>query len=284
MNTIAFYGAGMLGSGLVRHLRAQGFDVNVWNRTLEKARALEETGARAFTDASEAARGADIVHICVRDGEAVDAVLNAALTGIAKGTPIVDHTTVDPHSVAPRAKRLNDAGYPFLEAPVFMGPPQAESGTGTMLASGPKELFERLDPHLAKLASKRQYLGERIDLAAVYKLLGNSLILGVIAMLKDMFTLGQANGLAPAEAYKLFEFYSPQGQIDGRGKRMAQGDFEPTWTLEMARKDARLMLAAAGDHDLPILRAIQAELSRAIDSGFGDLDLAAVAKLDATVR
>jgi 3-hydroxyisobutyrate dehydrogenase len=110
MNTIAFYGAGMLGSGFVRHLRAQGFDVNVWNRTPARARALETTGAQAFTNAADAARGADIVHICVRDGEAVDHVLDAALSGIAKGTPIVDHTTVDPRGVAPRAKRLNDAG------------------------------------------------------------------------------------------------------------------------------------------------------------------------------
>ncbi len=267
----------MLGSGFVRHLRAQGFNVNVWNRTPERARALETTGARAFTDAADAARGADIVHICVRDGDAVDPILDAALGGIAKGTPIVDHTTVDPHEVPARAKRLNDAGYPFLHAPVFMGPPQAESGNGTMLASGPKELFERLDPHLAKLANKRKYLGERVDRAAVYKLLGNSMILAVVGGLSDMMTIAKAQGLTPVEAYDLFTFFDVSGQITGRGKRMAQGDFEPTWTAEMARKDARLMQAAANGAKLPVIDGVEAALTATVDRGLADKDLAAIA-------
>jgi 3-hydroxyisobutyrate dehydrogenase len=277
MNTIAFYGAGMLGSGFVRHLRAQGFNVNVWNRTLEKAKALEPTGARAFTDAAQAAHGADIVHLCVRDGEAVDDILDAALSGIAKGTPIVDHTTVDPRSVAPRAQRLRDAGYPFLHAPVFMGPPQAETGQGTMLASGPQELFNRLDAHLAKLASKRKYLGERVDLAAVYKLLGNAMILAVIGGLSDVLTIAKAQGLTPVEAYELFTFYDVGGQVTGRGKRMAAGDFEPTWTAEMARKDARLMESAANGAKLPVIDGVEAALTATIESGLADKDLGAIA-------
>src|SRR5580658_8986315 len=109
--TIAFYGAGMLGSGFVKSLRRQGYAVNVWNRTFEKAKALEAVGARAFEDAAEAARGADIVHICVRDEVAVDEVLAAALPGISQAAPIVDHTTVNVETIAPRAQRLHDAGY-----------------------------------------------------------------------------------------------------------------------------------------------------------------------------
>jgi 3-hydroxyisobutyrate dehydrogenase len=277
MMTIAFYGAGMLGSGFVRHLRAQGFEVNVWNRTPDKAKALENTGARAFSDAAEAARGADIVHLCVRDGDAVDDVLSAALPGIAAGTPIVDHTTVDPRGVVARAKRVNDLGYPFLHAPVFMGPPQAQSGQGTMLASGPRALYERLDDHLAKLANKRKYLGERVDRAAVYKLLGNSMILAVVGGLNDMLTIAQAQGLSPVEAYELFTFYDVSGQITGRGKRMANGDFSPTWTAEMARKDARLMQAAANGAQLPVIDGVEAELTATIDRGLADKDLGAIA-------
>jgi 3-hydroxyisobutyrate dehydrogenase len=278
MNIIAFYGTGMLGSGFIKHLRAQGLDVNVWNRSYEKAKALESTGARAFEEAAQAARGAEIVHLCVRDGQAVDETLTAALPGIAKGTPIVDHTTVDPKSVPPRAKRLESAGYPFLHAPVFMGPPQAETGVGTMLASGPKELFDRLDPQLAKLASKRQYLGERVDAAALYKLMGNLLILSTIGGLSDMFALAEANGIDRADAYKLFSFYSPQGQIEGRGKRIAQNEYDPTWTADMALKDATLMQAAANGTKLPVVDAVVSELHNAIARGHADLDLGAIAK------
>src|SRR5579884_2145173 len=108
METVAFYGAGMLGSGFVQALRRRGVDVHVWNRTFEKAKALERFGARAFASAADAARGAAIVHVCLRSDDSVDATLEAALPGIAPDTPVVDHTTVLPQNVAPRVQRMRE--------------------------------------------------------------------------------------------------------------------------------------------------------------------------------
>ncbi len=277
IKTVAFYGAGMLGSGFVKSLRRQGYDVRVWNRTFEKAKALEAVGAHAFEDAAETARGADIVHVCVRDEAAVDATLNAALSGVAQGTPIVDHTTVNVASVAPRAKRLSDAGYGFLHAPVFMGPPQAENAQGIMLVSGPQTVFDSVREHVAKMTGKLKYFGECIDYAAIYKLMGNAMILAVVGGLRDVLTIAHAQGLSPTQAYELFSFYSIEGQITGRGKRMAEGDYSPMWTLDMADKDARLMQAAANGAPLPVIDAVEAMIDSSISRKLGDRDLAAIA-------
>ena len=73
--TIAFFGTGLLGSGFVRALRRRGETVHVWNRSPEKAKALEEHGARAFTDPAEAAKGASRVHLTLSDDVSVDEVL-----------------------------------------------------------------------------------------------------------------------------------------------------------------------------------------------------------------
>lgn len=278
VKTIAFYGAGLLGSGFVTSLRRQGHTVHVWNRTFDKAKALESVGALPFADAAEAARGADIVQICVRDGDAVDAVLGAALPGIAKSAPIVDHTTVEVTSVAPRAERLAGAGYAFLHAPVFMGPPQAANAQGVMLASGPTDVYDAVRPHLATLTGKLQYLGERVDLAAVYKLMGNAMILAVVGGLADVLDIASKQGLTPQQAYELFSFYSVEGQITGRGKRMAAGDFEPTWTLDMANKDARLMQAAVRGDALPVIDAVEKAMREAIARDLGGRDLGALAQ------
>jgi 3-hydroxyisobutyrate dehydrogenase len=275
--TVAFYGAGMLGSGFVRSLRRNGFDVNVWNRSPEKARALEDSGAKAFADPAEAARGASRVHLCVRDDDAVDAILAAALPGVDRATPIVDHTTVLPVGVVARAKRLSASGYAFLHAPVFMGPPQSASATGTMLASGPRPLFEKLEPKLALMTGKVRYFGERIDLAAIYKLLGNAMILSVIGGIADVYRMGEASGLSRVEAYELFSFYDVTGQITGRGKRMASADYEPTWTLDMALKDARLMQATAHGAPLAVIDAVATALAQADARGHGAQDLGALA-------
>jgi 3-hydroxyisobutyrate dehydrogenase len=275
--TIAFYGAGMLGSGFVKSLRRQGYAVNVWNRTFGKAKALEAVGARAFEDAAEAARGADIVHICVRDEVAVDEVLAAALPGISQTAPIVDHTTVNVETIAPRAQRLQGAGYAFLHAPVFMGPPQAENAQGIMLVSGPQRVFDAVQDHLATMTGKVKYLGERIDLAGVYKLMGNAMILAVVGGLSDLLTIARAQDLTPVQAYELFSFYSVEGQITGRGKRMAEADYSPLWTLDMADKDARLMQAAADGAPLPVIDAVEAAMTERIAQNLGDRDLGALA-------
>lgn len=276
-DTVAFFGAGMLGSGFVQALRRRGVAVRVWNRTPAKAKALEAYGAIACESAAEAARNATRVHICVRDDAAVDATLDAALPGIASGTPVVDHTTVLPQSVAPRAQRLADRGIPFLHAPVFMGPPNAAAATGLMLSSGPQDTYERVRSALEAMTGKLWYLGSRPDLAAIFKLMGNAMILAIVGGLNDMFALAEANGLTREEAYRLFENYDPSLQIGGRGKRMAAHDYEPMWTLDMAHKDADLMLSSASDAQLPVIAAVEAALRQAKDRGLAEKDLAAIA-------
>src|SRR5579863_1123096 len=144
METVAFYGAGMLGSAMIRAMLRRGIAVRVWSRTRNKAEALEADGAQAFADPVEAATGADRVHLCLNDDASVDAVIDLALPGISPNVPIVDHTTVTPQGVQERARRLGEAGYSFLHAPVFMGPPMALAATGVMMVSGDPALFERV--------------------------------------------------------------------------------------------------------------------------------------------
>ena len=65
--TIAFFGMGLLGANFVRALLRRGETVHVWNRSVEKARALEGDGAKSFDDPAEAARGATRVHLTLSD-------------------------------------------------------------------------------------------------------------------------------------------------------------------------------------------------------------------------
>ena len=272
----------MLGSGFIQAFRGRGVNVRVWNRTFEKAKALESYGAHAFESPAEAARGASRVHVCLHSDDSVDSTLDAAFEGIAPGTPVIGHTTVLPQNVEPRRRRLHERGIPFLHAPVFMGPPNAAAATGLMLASGERQLFERVRPFLEAMTGTVWYLGERSDTAAVFKLMGNAMILAVVGGLNDMFAIAQANGIDRETAYTLFEKYSPSGQITGRGKRMAAGDYEAAWTLDMALKDADLMLQTAEHYDLHVIGAVERLLREASARGLGALDLGAIAQAPAS--
>lgn len=277
METVAFYGTGMLGSAMIRAMLRRGLTVHVWNRTAAKAQALEPDGARVFSDPAEAAAGAERVHLCLSDDASVDAVLDAALAGIALDCPIVDHSTVLPQHVAERAGRLEESGHAFLHAPVFMGPPMALESTGVMMASGNLSLFARLRVALEAMCSDLRYVGERGDLAAVYKLMGNAMILAVVGGINDALRMAEEQGLSRTQAYELFDFYDPTGQIRGRGKRMAENHYDPLWSVDMARKDAALMQATAHHERLPVIDAMEALLRNVSDRGLGDRDLGAVA-------
>src|SRR5580704_2513150 len=146
---IAFFGMGLLGSNFVRAYRRRGEDVHVWNRSAEKARALEADGAQAFADPAAAAEGAARVHLTLSDDAAVDEVLERARPGLSPGVVIVDHTTTSTTGTRARAERWQERGVEFQHAPVFMGPQNALEGTGIMLASGDLDRVERLRPALS---------------------------------------------------------------------------------------------------------------------------------------
>ena len=278
---IAYLGLGLLGGNFVRALLRRGEKVQVWNRSPEKARALEADGAKAFDKVEDAVRGARLVHLTLSDDAAVDDVLGRALPALLPGVLVVDHTTTSPAGTAARAARLEKADIAFLHAPVFMGPQNALESTGIMMASGPKERFELLRPELEKMTGKLIYLGAAPDRAAVFKLAGNLFLIEMMAGVADVFSLVGAAGVSPSDATALFEFFNPAAMIGPRAKRMLEAKFEdPSFTLEMARKDVRLMLEMAerGGARLIELPGVAKEMDAWLSRGHAKHDWTVIAK------
>jgi 3-hydroxyisobutyrate dehydrogenase-like beta-hydroxyacid dehydrogenase len=285
MAKIAWFGAGMMGAGFVEALRRRGEDVTVWNRTFERAQALERFGARAVADPRDALAGADRVHIILSDDAAVDALLDRLDGGIAPGTPVIDHTTVAPGPTAARFARMAQREVEFLHAPVFMSPQGCREGQGIMLVAGPEARFARVADDLKSMIGSVWYTGERPDKAAALKLCGNQMIFFVTAGLADIYAMARAAGVSAPEAHELFAHFQPTAAINVRGKKMAEGDFSPAFELAMARKDARLMLetARAGDVELQVLPSIVERFDELIAAGHGREDLGVLA-IDAISR
>lgn len=278
---IAFFGAGMLGSGFVRALRRRGEDVQVWNRTAEKATALEDCGARAFADPAAAAKGATHVHLSLSDDGAVDDVLERARPGFAPGVVLVDHTTTTASGTKERVARWDERGIPFVHAPVFMGPQNALESTGLMLVSGARPRVDAVKPRLEPMTGKVLDLGERVDAAASFKLLGNLFLMFLTSGLADFLSLAKALEVPPLEAATLFTHFNPGATIDARMKRMTDAKWSnASWELAMARKDARLMLEEAerGGVPLAVLPAIAARMDAMIARGHGKDDWTVIAK------
>jgi 3-hydroxyisobutyrate dehydrogenase len=279
---IAFFGTGLMGSGFVRRLRANGHEVNVWNRSAAKARALQADGAHAFDDPAAALAGADRLHLSLADDDSVDAVLEPIAAAIPASTWIVDHTTTAVRPTAARAARWQARGRCYVHAPVFMGPANALAGTGLMLVSGARERHDALLPALQQMTGQVVYLGEAPERAAAFKLFGNLTLIGIMGVLGDVNRLAHAVGISTADAFSLFEHFNPGQTLPARAARIASGDLsQPSFELAMARKDVRLMVEEArrGGVDLFVMPGVAAMFDAAIARGEGSLDAAAAARL-----
>ncbi len=283
---IAFLGTGLLGSGFVRALRRRGEDVQVWNRSPEKARVLAAAGARPFEDPADAVRGAERVHLALSDDAAVDDVLERVRASLGPGALVVDHTTTTATGVRERVARWDPRGVRYLHAPVFMGPQNALESTGLMLVAGARARVGEARPHLERMTGKLVDLGERADKAAGFKLLGNLFLMFLTGGLAEMFTLARALDIEPAEAASLFAQFNPGATIGARAERMLGADFgKASWELGMARKDARLMEeeARAGGEALTMLPAIAARMDAMIARGHAHDDWTVIG-LDALAK
>lgn len=275
---IGFLGAGLMGTGMIRRMLKNGYEVQVWNRSPEKARALEAQGAVACGEAVSAVAGVERIHVMLSDDAAVDEILESIRDRIPGDTWIIDHTTTAPSPTAERAARWAARGRVYLHAPVFMSPKNTEEGTGFMLVSGDPARIAAVMPELEQMATKVIRLGDKPETAAAYKLFGNLMLIGIQGVIADVVRLAHAVKVQPADAVALFTQFNPGETLPVRAAKIAGGPYEPaSFAVSMARKDVRLMIEEAGRHGVRLeLMPLIAELyDRAIARGEGTLDTTA---------
>lgn len=278
---IAYIGTGLLGANFVKAFLKRGEQVNVWNRTFEKAKALESFGAKAFENLSDAVKDADRIHMTLSDDAAVDQVLELARAGFKPGVIIVDHTTTSTEGAAKRTVYWKEQGFDYLHAPVFMGPPNALDASGYMLVSGNQTLIKQVEPILAQMTGKLLNFGEEVSRAAAIKLLGNSFLLFLTTGWSDVLALAKAMDVPSTDIVSLFSEWNPGAAAPARLKRILAADFDhPSWELKMARKDTRLMMeeAAKTNQHLTAIPAIAKEMDKWIENGCGEKDWTVIAK------
>lgn len=272
---------GLLGSNFVRAMINKGETVQVWNRTHAKAKALEQYGAKAMEDPADAVRGADTIHLTLKDDASVNEVLNKAAKGFKEGAIIIDHTTTSASGAAQRTREWKTRGYTYQHAPVFMGPQNALESSGFMLVSGDQDLISKLTPALSAMTGQVLNFGAEAGKAAAMKLIGNAFLVTFTAGVADTLSLAKALQVPVDDLNTLFASWNPGAALPARLKRMTRSDFkDASWELNMARKDTQLFIEAAkeGGTTLAVMPAIAALMDRWIEKGYGNEDWTVIAK------
>ncbi len=188
---IGFIGLGNMGSAMARNLLRAGHNVAVYNRTREKADALQSDGAKVADNPGAACRG-EVVATMLADDNAVEQVVfgeNGILSSLPPGAI---HTGMSTISTA-MARRLTEAhrqaGQVYISSPVFGRPQAAEAAKLVVVAAGPNDAIERCKPLYEAVGHQVFKVGDQPFQANVLKLAGNFMIMSMLESIGEAFAL-----------------------------------------------------------------------------------------------
>jgi 3-hydroxyisobutyrate dehydrogenase len=277
--TVALLGTGIMGAAMARNLLGAGMEVRAWNRSTEKAEPLADEGATVVEDPAEAARGADFLLTRMADADAIEEVVGGGvLPALAEGAVWLQMSTVGERGHATLAHLAAENGVTYVDAPVLGTKAPAEQGQLVVLASGPEEVRERCEPVFGAVGGKTVWLGEAGE-GSRLKLVVNNWIVGILGVLAETIAFARATGVEPRKFLETIEggpLGLPYAQI--KGGMMIEEDFPTSFSAKLARKDAALVLDAAGarDLDMAVASAVATRFDEAIEAGHGEEDMAAV--------
>ncbi|KAJ9469213.1 2-hydroxy-3-oxopropionate reductase [Diplonema papillatum] len=244
MQRVGFVGMGLMGSRMAARLAGKGVPVTVWNRTEEKARALEAAGCTAAKDLRDLCRQAGpggVVMLSLSDTRAVESVVSGCLGDLAPGTTVVDFSSIDPDATRALADRLAAASCTWVDAPVSGGTAGAESGTLAVMAGGDADVVDRLRPLLAHVSSRVTHMGPAGS-GQVTKVVNQVLVTANLLAMAEMFALAEKAGVDAARIPDALRGgFASSPPLDITGPRMAAREFaDPKWTVKTLLKDLDL--------------------------------------------
>jgi 2-hydroxy-3-oxopropionate reductase len=277
---VAFLGLGIMGRSMAANMAKAGHEVTVWNRSAGK----EVEGARSAASPAEAARGAEVVWMCVSDTKAVESVLfgpQGVEESLAEGMIIVDSSTISPTATRQFAERVGARGVQYVDAPMTGSKAGAASGTLTFMIGGEEAVIAKLQPLFAAMGKKFFRMGETGKGQAA-KLVMNLQIALIYEGFAEALTLAtklgvDVNALVPLIQASMVN----SGVVEYKAPFVLKRDFSPNFPLRLMHKDLKLALEAAKELRvrLPGLETVEEIYDVADEDGHGDLDYSATLTL-----
>jgi 3-hydroxyisobutyrate dehydrogenase-like beta-hydroxyacid dehydrogenase len=277
---VAFLGLGIMGRPMASNLVKAGHTVTVWNRTPGK----EVEGARTAASPAEAARGAEVVWMCVSDTKAVESVLFGAQgieEAMAEGMIVVDSSTISPSATRKFAERTRTRGAHYVDAPMTGSKTGAESGTLIFMVGGNESDVERLKPLFAATGKLFFRMGETGKGQAA-KLAMNLQIALIYEGFAEALTLATKLGVDAEALLSVVQASMVRsGVVEYKAPFVLKRDFSANFPLRLMHKDIRLALDAAKEArvKLPGLETIEEIYEMATEDGHAELDYAATLTL-----
>ena len=277
MARLAFLGLGAMGAPMATRLIDAGHDVTVWNRTRQRAEAVDGA-ARVADSPADAAAGSEAAITMLATPDVVRDVLlgpDGVAAALPPGAIVIDMSTIGPDHAVALAGDMPD-GVTFIDVPVMGGVKDAVGGTLTLYFGADETAFARWGAVLAPLGRPVR-LGP-VGAGQAMKLVANSTLAGLMSLTGEALALGDRFGLDETQVLAAL-LDSPIGPAVKRKLDKIETDrYTASFKLALMRKDMGLVTEAAGRRDatIPLVTAAAGWMARAQEDGLGELDYSAV--------
>jgi 3-hydroxyisobutyrate dehydrogenase len=279
---VGVIGLGAMGAPMARHLAAAGLLAGVWNRTTDRAMALaDELGLPATEDPAALARSCNVLLTCVSADGDLEAVIHAALPGLADDDTVIDTSTVSPTVTRKLSADLAEHGVRYVDAPVSGGVEGARKGTLSVMAGGDSADIERIRPVLEAISARITHMGP-VGSGQATKAVNQVMVAGINEAVCEALAFGEKLNL-PSE--RLIEVLSAGAAgnwfLDHRGRTMLADRFEPGFKCGLLLKDLDICRSLAQELDMSLTMTDAAieDYQRLVDEGGFDEDTSALIRL-----
>lgn len=269
MAKLAFLGLGVMGFPMAGHLKAEGHDVTVYNRTQSKAALWADThGGTYASTPREAASEAEIVFVCVGNDDDLRSVVlgdDGAFAGLASGALLVDHTTASATVARELAEIGRASGIGFVDAPVSGGQAGAENGQLAIMCGGDPADFQRAQSVMTAYAKACEHFGD-VGAGQLTKMVNQVCIAGLVqAMSEGLFLATEAGLDAKKVAQLVSQGAGGSWQLSNRADTMVDGQFDFGFAVDWMRKDLGIALSQAKEIGVSL------PVAALVDQFYGDV-------------
>jgi len=279
---VGVIGLGIMGKPMARNLIKAGHQLAVYDIVPEAVAEMAASGAARGESAKDVAARSEVTITMVPDGPEVEAAIlgpAGALEGAARGSILVDMSSISP-LVAQKVGAACDArGVGFLDAPVSGGEPKAIDGTLAIMAGGKQETFDTVLPLFQAMGSSAILTGP-VGAGNVTKLANQIMVAVNIAGMAEALVLATKAGLDPEVVFNAVKGgLAGSSVLNAKAPMVISRNFKPGFRIRLHQKDLRnaLLAAEAMKVSLPFTSLAQQVLTALMNAGRGELDHSAIA-------
>jgi 2-hydroxy-3-oxopropionate reductase len=247
MSEVGFIGLGTVGAPMAGHLQGGGHQLFVHTRS-QVPDPVKSGGATVCTNGKEVAQKAAIIFIMVPDTPDVEKVLfgeNGVAEGLSPGKIVVDMSSISPIETKAFAKRVNELGCQYLDAPVSGGEVGAKAASLTIMVGGNEDTFNQVKPLFALMGKNLTLVGANGD-GQTTKVANQIIVALTIEAVAEALLFAAKAGADPAKVRQaLMGGFAASRILEVHGERMLKRTFQPGFRIELHQKDLSLALGNA---------------------------------------